>query len=151
MGRPTIFTQGIADEICSRLMDGQSLRRICLDETMPSKVSVLRWLMQEQSFQGQYAQAREVQADTLADETVDIADDGSNDWMDDGRGGRRLDPEAVQRSRLRVDQRKWYASKLAPKKYGDKLDLNHSGSIARPVESLSDAELEEEVRKGRKE
>jgi hypothetical protein len=75
----------------------------------------------------QYARAREVQADTLVDEILEIADDGTNDWMaregKDGEAGWALNGEHVQRSKLRVDSRKWFASKVAPKKYGEKLEL----------------------------
>lgn len=105
-GRPSDFTQEIADAICERLAEGESLRKICLGDDMPNKATVFRWLGLHQSFSDQYARAREEQAETLADEIVEIAD-----------GNKDSDP---QRDRLRVDARKWVASKLKPKKYGDK-------------------------------
>lgn len=135
-GRPSSFTQEIADTICERLVEGQSLRAICLSDDMPSAATVCRWLGQEDRalFREQYARAREAQADTLTDEMLDIADDGTNDWMakKNAEGqvtGVEYNGDAVQRSRLRIDTRKWYASKLAPKKYGDKIDLNHGGGL----------------------
>lgn len=78
--------------------------------------------------------ARETQADAIFDEILDIADDGSNDWMEkhDGEGGNigwRENGEAIQRSRLRIDARKWMAGKLRPKVYGDKVELEHSGHL----------------------
>lgn len=93
------------------------------------------------AFQEQYARAREIQADTLADETLDIADDGTNDWMEkknaEGQNiGWQFNGEAAARSRIRIDQRKWYASKLAPKKYGEKLDLNNKLDLADPIKDL---------------
>lgn len=124
MGRPSDYTQEVADAICERLIDGQSLRKICLDPDMPNAATVCRWLAKEENeaFREQYAHARDAQADTLADEILDIADDGSNDWMGDKEDeeGVRYNGDAVQRSKLRVDARKWLAAKMKPKKYGDK-------------------------------
>lgn len=117
MGRPSVFTEEMADMICERLIEGESLRKICLSEDIASQGTVMRWLVENEKFREQYTHAREVQADTLADEILDIADDGSNDYMGEDE---KYNGDAVQRSRLRVDARKWIASKLKPKKYGDK-------------------------------
>lgn len=112
------FTQEIADIICERLADGESLRSICRDPEMPGTTAVCKWLIRIPAFAEQYARARELQADALFDENLDIADDGRNDWM--LRQGTLVpNNEAVQRSRLRIDTRKWMAGKLRPKKYGD--------------------------------
>jgi len=131
----TKFSQAVADRICSRIADGESLRSICSDEDMPSQVSVFRWLGDERyaDFGKQYASAREAQADSIFDEILDIADDGRNDWMEkrDEEGGNlgwKENGEAINRSRLRIDARKWMAGKLRPKKYGDKLALEHDVS-----------------------
>lgn len=126
MGRPSEFTAEKADAICERLIEGESLRTICATDDMPAASTVCRWLATNEEFRKQYACAREAQADTLADESLDIADDGTNDWMErqgkDGETGRlEYNGDAVQRSRLRIDTRKWLASKLAPKKYGEKI------------------------------
>lgn len=134
MGRPTDFTQAVADTICERIADGESLRAICDDDDMPGKSTVFRWLAADQSFQDQYARAREAQADSLVDDMLDIADDGRNDWIEkrnaDGEAiGWIENGEALRRSQLRIDARKWMASKMQPKKYGEKLDLNHGGKI----------------------
>ncbi len=139
VGRPSDYTQQVADEICERIADGISLRTICATDDMPAKATVFRWLAARADFRDQYARAREVQADALADELLDIADDANNDWMErkgeDGQSlGWRENGEAIQRSRLRVDTRKWIASKLKPKKYGEKLE--HSGPDGGPVQIL---------------
>lgn len=124
MPRQTTFSQEVADAICEKLADGISLRSICLDDEMPSKATVFKWLGQQPTFADQYARAREAQADTMADEILDIADDAANDFMTrrnaDGSTSEALNSEHIQRSRLRVDSRKWLASKMLPKKYGDK-------------------------------
>ena len=84
----------------------------------------MRWLADEakQEFRLHYAHAREAQADLLAAEILEIADDSSGDIITDKDGRTRLDREFVARARLRVDARKWLASKMAPKKYGDKIE-----------------------------
>lgn len=132
IGRPTDYNEQVADLICERLADGESLRSICADEAMPSKATVFRWLGKHKAFQDQYARAREEQAEALADDLVDIADEqctmvravkhGTTD--DDGEGNTEVifDATAVARNRLRIDARKWVASKLKPKKYGERLD-----------------------------
>lgn len=125
MGRPADFTSETATIICDALTDGRSLRSICLDGGMPDQRTVYRWLRDDRyaEFRQQYAHAREQQADTLVDEIVDIADDGSNDYMGDDD---KYNGDAVQRSKLRIDARKWMAGKLKPKVYGDKqtVDMN---------------------------
>jgi len=133
-GRPTIFNPDVASRILARLMDGESLRSICLDDEMPCRSSVHVWLSANADFMDQYAKAREFQADTIFDEILDIADDGSNDWMErrDENGGNigwKENGEAISRSRLRVDARKWMAGKMRPKKYGEKLDLDVTGDL----------------------
>lgn len=111
-GRPSSFTPEIGDDICERLANGESLRRICLTPNYPRQATVFRWLAANQEFREQYARAREAQADTLADEIIDIAD------------GKRAEYEGaeadVQRDRLAMDARKWVAAKLKPKVYGEK-------------------------------
>jgi len=129
-GRPSIFTQSLADTICDRMADGESLRSICRSEDMPGTTTVVRWLTDKETFRAQYAKARELQADALFDEMLDISDEASNDWMekhDKENVGYSLNGEHIQRSRLRVDTRKWIAARLAPKKYGDKTTTEISG------------------------
>lgn len=127
MGRPTLYTQELAARICERLADGESLKAICSDDDMPGKATVYLWLTQHQDFLDIYTRAREDQADTLADEIIDIADDATRDtktvYDKDGQEiGEACDHEWINRSRLRVEARKWVAAKLKPKKYGDKMD-----------------------------
>jgi len=127
LGRSTDYTPELADRICDQLSDGMSLRSVCLQEGMPSKVTVFKWLRKYPEFLKQYEVAKEESADSHADYILDIADDGANDWMEkldkDGNViGWQINGEAVQRSRLRVDARKWIASKLKAKKYGDRIE-----------------------------
>jgi len=132
--------------ICERIANGESLRQICDGDNMPATSTVCLWLAQDSQFSEQYARAREAQADAIFDDILSIADDGRNDWMErknaDGENiGWMENGEAMRRSQLRIEARKWMAGKLKPKKYGDKLDLNLSGSVAH----LSDEQLESRI------
>ena len=133
LGRPSSYTQDIGDDICLRLSEGESLRKICSSDGMPSITSVWRWLHVNEAFRDQYARAREEQAETLADEIISIADDGLNDTYIDENGNKRTDNDVIARSRLRVDARKWIASKLKPKVYGDKVTQELTGKDGGPV------------------
>lgn len=139
-GRPSKFTQALADNICEQLGDGHSLRSICAKEGMPSMSMVMRWLADERlaSFREQYARAREVQADRLVEDILEIADEECTtvradkhpraEADEDGNVEVVFDATAVARNKLRVDARKWVAAKLAPKKYGDKITQEHTGA-----------------------
>jgi hypothetical protein len=84
-----------------------------------------------------YARAKDNQADLLAEEILEIADDGSNDFMTIVKGDESYtveNKELVNRSRLRIDARKWYAAKLRPNKYGDKLDVTTDGKTINQVQ-----------------
>lgn len=131
MGRPSSFTPEAAAEICERLANGESLRSITSNDRMPSQATVFRWLAGNEEFRKQYAHAREAQADTLADEIVHIADtpmEGTvvtlKEWGEEIKTG-----DMIEHRKLRVDARKWYAAKLAPKKYSEKQQVEHSGTM----------------------
>lgn len=120
MARPTTKTPALVEEIVLRTAEGESLRAICGSTHMPSRSTVHKWLVEDRVFLDQYAIARELRADVMFDETIAIADDASNDWVD-GDKGPVFDHEHVQRSRLRIDARKWALARMVPKKYGDKV------------------------------
>lgn len=129
MGRPSKYSQQLADAICDLLVDGKSLRTICSTVKMPSRSTVIRWLAENEAFRNQYARARELQADTLAEEILDIADKAvlGERLKKDGKGKvlERQTGDMVERSKLMIDARKWYAGKLQPKKYGERVALDH--------------------------
>jgi hypothetical protein len=157
VGRPSNFSQKTADAICERIAKGESLRTICEDSAMPAASSVYKWLGEHEEFAEQYARAREEQADLYASEIVAIADEEvtmvrrskhqhgakPEDDSDENDIEVVFDSAAVARNRLRVDARKWYASKLAPKKYGEKVAIGGADDLP-PVQtkhSLSDDAL----------
>lgn len=146
-GRPSSYTPEIAAEICERLADGESLRAICRDERMPDRSTVSSWVIKDVGgFSDQYTRARELGLEEIADSLTEISDDGTNDWMesnDPDNPGYRLNGEHVQRSRLRVDTRKWVLSKQLPKKYGDKQHVEMSGHLA--VGDMTEDEIRAEL------
>ncbi len=139
MGRPSSYTQEVADKICSELMQQRSLRQICKDEGMPSEVTVFNWLQSNDQFFKNYARARDVQAEQMADELIDIADELPTITVCTPKGNtyETTDSAGVNRNRVRVDTRKWVISKILPKKYGDKLELNAKVETS----GMSDEEL----------
>lgn len=124
MTRALEYKQKIADAICEAIADGKSLRSICKQDDMPTTSTVCKWLSLVPSFAEQYTRAREMQADALADEITDIADEITGD---------------PQRDRLRVEARKWVAAKLKPRKYGDKQLIGSDPENPLPAASLFDA------------
>lgn len=121
-GRPSAFTPELAQEICSRLAEGKTLREVCRDESMPPESTVRKWALEDRDgFSAQYATAREIGYQSMADELLDIADDSSGDVSSDEDGNKKFNGEFASRSRLRVDTRKWLLSKALPKVYGDKV------------------------------
>lgn len=103
---------------------------------MPAESTVRAWALEDrEGFSAQYTRARELGYLAMADELLEVADDGKNDWMerrdDDDKASYVLNGEHVQRSRLRVDTRKWMLSKALPKIFGDKIE--HSSDPDRPL------------------
>lgn len=145
IGRPSEYTKEKGDLICSRLSDGESLRSICRDENMPAVGTVLRWVSSKdnEEFRMQYAHAREIGLEHMAEEILEICDDGTNDWMEKvTKSGEVMvvgDHEHIQRSKLRVDTRRWILSKLLPKKYGEKASMELTGADGGAIQ-FSDSE-----------
>lgn len=137
-GRPTVYTRAIADLICKRIASGMSLRQACADEDIPPASTVRGWVVDDiDGFAERYTRARMLLAEHWADELVEIADDSSRDMVLT-KEGEKLDSEHVQRSRLRVDTRKWIIARMLPKVYGDKIDLNHGVQPDNPLATLAE-------------
>lgn len=138
VGRPSAYTPELAAEICSRMSGGQSLRKICRDESMPSMSMVMRWAASNDDFREQYRRAREDLLEHWAEDIIEISDDGSRDYIEsdlgDGVVGNRVDHDHIARSKLRVDSRKWLLARLAAKKYGDRISTELTGPDGGPVQ-----------------
>jgi hypothetical protein len=131
-----LYTQELADEICERLANGESLNSIGKTEGFPHATTIYRWALDtEHPFAEKYAQARKIGYAHLAEELLEIADDGSNDFVErknkDGETFKAVDHDHIARSRLRVDTRKWLLSKMLPKVYGDRIE--HTGEDGAPI------------------
>jgi len=134
-GRPSEYTREKADAICAGLALGQSIAKvIAQDESLPSIATVYKWMRDFPEFLNQYARAKEDAADLLAEQIIDIADDGLNDTYTkpgkDGEPEEVVNHDHINRSRLRVEARKWVAAKLKPKKYGDKIQQEITGKLS---------------------
>lgn len=131
------------DVICARIARAEFLETIAKDYDL-SAATLSLWLNREDNVKI-YVRARESQADKFAEDIIKIADDGENDTYTDDQGQIKINQDVIARSRLRVDARKWLASKMAPRKYGEKLEL--SGDADNPLTfkltatSMTDDEL----------
>lgn len=147
-GKQFEFSQEKANKICELITEGKSLRTIEKIRGMPTAGCIIRWLGRHPAFEQQYAQARKASTDALFEEILDICDNGSNDWMEqnatgEGRKIWKVNGEHIQRSKLRVDTRKWALSKLQPKKYGEKVTTEHTGNVR--LTDLSESELDRKI------
>jgi hypothetical protein len=140
------FNQAFADILCQAVARTErsivSVINVLKNDNpgFPGYTTIKKWLIESEDFAAQYARAKEDQADYLAEQIIEIADDSSEDEIfiggDDetGAGARRvMNSEFVQRSKLRVDARKWIAAKLKPKKYGERILNEHSGEGGGPI------------------
>lgn len=144
MARPSDYTKELADEICTQISEGKSVRTIVNNEDMPSSSTIYRWLLDEdkKEFWEQYERARNIQAELMFEELLEIADDGTNDtYTKENNDGSTLEvtnTDVIARSRLRVDTRKWYLSKVLPKKFGEKIDMTTNGKeIPQPIMNIN--------------
>lgn len=134
MARLTDYTPELGDEICEEIENSvRGIDHICkANERFPCAQTFRRWLKQIPELRAKYAQAKEAQADKVADETIEIAYDDKKDWKtivnEDGEEKTVFVAESVARARLKVDTLKWHASKLAPKKYADAHKTEHGVS-----------------------
>lgn len=129
LGRPSLYTEDVAAEILERLAEGESLRSICEDAGMPTRAAVHLWVLADrEGFSVRYARARAIQAEVLAEEILDIAD---------------TEPD-VQRARLKIDAIKWYSSKVAPKRFGDRITQELTGPACVPIQHVLVPQLTKE-------
>lgn len=138
LGRPTVLTEDVQLAFFERLAEGESVRSICRDPEMPGLSTIFRALRSNEIFRQQYAHATEIRADAQFEEMFEIADDASNDWMEKNVGEDKqavweLNGEHIQRSKLRIDTRKWALARMNPRKYGERVDLNHGGQPENPL------------------
>lgn len=118
IGRPSIYSDELAETICDRLREGESMRRLCKDDGMPDRRTVERWMAADPEFAAKCARAREDQADLMDDRILDLADKTERS---------EIDPVAA---RVVISTLQWRAEKLKPKVYGTK--IAHGGDADAP-------------------
>lgn len=133
------YSREVTDKILARMAEGESLRQICRDDGMPSAPTVRRWVIENQDgLAERYARARDAQCMAWADEIIEIAEDGSNDWIEretrSGRIVKDVDREHVSRSNLRLEARKWLLSKLHPELFADRIQKQTLGADGKPID-----------------
>lgn len=142
MSRPSTYDPQKAKSIIEQLSDGVPLRVICRQEGMPAWRTVYDWIAKDEDLAAHIARARELGYDAIAEECLDIADDGSNDYVekerDDGSTYEALNSEHIQRSKLRIETRLKLLAKWNPKKYGERLDLGNAGGQPLKIELVKE-------------
>lgn len=132
LGRPSIYTNELCEIICARIALGESLNKIVTDDAMPAMTTVFRWLREKEDFRHNYEAAKAEQAELFADQIAEIIDTEPLQVVDQN-GVSRVDSGWVSWQRNRVDARKWIASKLKPKKYGDRIQQEMTGADGAPL------------------
>ena len=142
-GRPTKYQSDLAKEICDAIAStSKGTKRLCVENShWPCQDTLFTWLKIYPEFSEQYAQAKICQIELLVDEILEISDDSSQDQYVNELGVLVSNPPAINRARLKVDTRKWLASKLVPKVYGNKIDIEGDNSMSEELRQLS-ADLE---------
>lgn len=138
---PVKYAIELCDEIVMRLSAGEPLRAICRDEHMPNWVTVYRWEEEHPELKQRIAHARILGEEAISQECMAIADDATNDWMekldkDKQSIGWQLNSDHVQRSKLRIETRLKLLAKWNPRKWGDRVDVNHGGQPDNPLTAL---------------
>jgi hypothetical protein len=150
-GRPTIYCEKLAMEICKRIMEGQTLRKLVEADDMPTQRAIWLWLSKYPEFSLQYARAKEEQSDAIVEKMLFKAEEVETATYIDAEGNTRIDAGAVQAAKLYVDAAKWYAGKLKPKRWGDR--IIHAGDAENPVTTKlvsSSDELVKKIKGGKK-
>jgi hypothetical protein len=131
MAGVTTYNQKTADAICERLANGESLRSVCRDPKMPDKRTVLRWLISNESFRTHYAESKDM---------------GIEERFESMEEDVRAESD-TPRARLIWDMRRWELSKLAPKKYGEKIQTELTGADGGAVkfEGVTDKDLDARI------
>jgi hypothetical protein len=133
-GRPSLYTPQLVDRLCEEIAKGRSVHRICEEDWAPSEDTFYTWLHQHPEFSEKYVRARECQADHMAAEILEIADDTEHDTIivtgKDGATYEKTDSARVQRAQLRVNARQWQMARMSPRRWGsDRVVDDNEGNV----------------------
>ena len=144
MGQKSTYTAWAGEMICAGLAEGHSLLSTCQALGIPYETAK-QWEIDIPAHAAESMRAREIGCHAMADQCVEIADDGRNDWMEHHGGedapGWKINGENIQRSRLRIDTRLRLLGKWLPKVYGDKLELAGELTHKKAAADMTDDEL----------
>ena len=144
--KPRLFTPELLDTIIERIAKGGTLLRICEEPGMPSRNTFHEWLAKVEGAKERYEIAVQRRTERYVEEMTQISDDGLNDTYTDDQGNTRTMTDVIARSKLRVDTRKWIASKLLPKTYGDKVTTEVTGADGKAlIPELSETDIARRV------
>lgn len=135
-GRPSTFSDDIAESICERLAGGESLLSICASDPMPPQSVVFQWLSKQPQFAENYARARQFWADAEFERIMSIADTpqvGIKTETDAKGGVKTIEGDMIEHRRLQVDTRKWALARMSPRKYGDRIQAELTGQGGGPI------------------
>jgi hypothetical protein len=131
-GRPSDYTIEFAERFCDQVAEGVSVRQICSQSGMPDRRTIYKWLARHEEFRRLHDAARLVQADLYFEQCLEIADNADQDFITTSENGatiKKVDHEAINRARLKVDTRKWVCARLSPRKYGDRVTNEMTGEV----------------------
>lgn len=141
-GGPGIFTDKLGEELCERMCNGEAPSVICKDPKMPTYSTVIKWTLSDdpkyEAFRIMFEEAKKIMWLYHADQMLNIADDSTNDYIDrynkfTEETERVFDNENSQRSKLRIDTRKWLLAKMLPHVFGEKVDVSVGGRDGKPI------------------
>jgi hypothetical protein len=142
MGRAGMpYDPNLGDAICAQIADGKTLAEICSTDGMPSTDTLYKWLAAAPHFTASYARARDQCMDRWADEIIAIADDAAGDYYEDDQGNQKFDNQNPQRSKLRIDTRKWVMSKIS-RRYADKVEIEQTVTLQDEPDNMIQARVE---------
>ena len=136
MGRPSLYTPELIEAIAARLSTGETLSSICRDDGMPDRSTIWDWQQKNPDVSQRLARARDIGEEAILEETLHISDDGRRDYTVGEDGSAVVNHDHIQRAKLRVDTRLKLLAIWNPKKYGNKVDVNHGGQKGNPFIAL---------------
>jgi hypothetical protein len=134
MGKPSDFDESLLVKILQDIANGKTVKAACEDNDGPDVSTLRRWTYDDtEGFAARFTRARELGIHAMIDECIEISDETSRDTVAGKDGEEVANHEWISRSRLRVDTRKWLASKIVPKIYGDKVQTELTGAEGGPL------------------
>lgn len=129
MAYSEVDKEEIWNSIIEEMMTGRSLRSILKDPGMPPRKTIYQWIVKDKEKGNQYAIASDIRADEIFDEILNIADSVDDDIIILDNGKEAVNKSVIMRDTLRINSRKWILSKMNPKKYGDRIEIDNKHEI----------------------